>query len=544
MLGRRNSCWQTRKGIGRAFILSAALSTGSLATQARAQDAGAVPQTVAFVDTVAAEAKAVASITLSPDGSHLYGATIGGVILRWSVDPATGDLSDVQAFEHPYFEDKDGPRGFIGLAFDPSDSSMLWVTDNYPVARSGNQARRPEFSGRISRIRLGDGPEFTGQPEVYIQGLPRSCGDHLSNSLAFHEDPDAADGAQRMKLYLSQGSNSAMGAPDAGWCFRPERLLSAAVIEIDPSRTPPEGGFDVSTEPLPLKDNRRFGYTWVLKKIFWPSDDGKLKNGGIEIDEGPFKGNYLHFAADGVASVREGAEINAPLVQSFYDPFAPDAVAQIYATGIRNGYDLLWHSNGWLYVPSNGATGGGSIPDDPSTPVDESRTKVGRMEDFLLKIDRGAYMGHPNPVRDEFIAYGGNPTDGVDPNEVVKYDVGTMPDPRYDVAKAHAIGHHFSPNGVMEYTADNFGPALKGAVMFVQYSAGNNLRAMTLDEAGAVASDFIILRPDGSEITYPDPLDVTAGLDGRIYIATLNRSNGTSQIVKLDPVAPPTKSGG
>ena len=29
-----------------------------------------------------------------------------------------------------------------------------------------------------------------------------------------------------------------------------------------------------------------------------------------------------------------------------YNPFAPGAPLTIYATGVRNAYDLVWHSNG------------------------------------------------------------------------------------------------------------------------------------------------------------------------------------------------------
>ncbi len=38
-----------------------------------------------------------------------------------------------------------------------------------------------------------------------------------------------------------------------------------------------------------------------------------------------------------------------------YDPYDPGAALTIYATGVRNAYDLLWHSNGRLYVPVNGS---------------------------------------------------------------------------------------------------------------------------------------------------------------------------------------------
>lgn len=58
-------------------------------------------------------------------------------------------------------------------------------------------------------------------------GLPRSARDHVSNGLEF--GPDGM-------LYLSQGSNTGMGAADAPWYDRPERLLTAAIPRIDPTR--------------------------------------------------------------------------------------------------------------------------------------------------------------------------------------------------------------------------------------------------------------------------------------------------------------------
>jgi glucose/arabinose dehydrogenase len=36
-----------------------------------------------------------------------------------------------------------------------------------------------------------------------------------------------------------------------------------------------------------------------------------------------------------------------------YNPFAANAPVKIFATGIRNAYDLVWHRNGNLYVPTN-----------------------------------------------------------------------------------------------------------------------------------------------------------------------------------------------
>jgi hypothetical protein len=494
------------------------------------------PEDVAFTASTAAEADGVTSIELSPDGAWLYAATLAGKLLRWPVDPASGALGAAQGFAPPQFQDPDGPRGLIGLAFDPVDPSTLWVTDNYPIALWGSREMRPEFSGRLSRIRLAAGDAFEGEVETYLRGLPRSCGDHVTNSIRFRANPDAAAGGPAFLLYLSQGSSSAIGKADKSWCYRPERLLSAAILEIDPSRMPPAGGFDVASEPIPDDGgNRRFGYSWRVGPLLLGMDDAALKTEGIAIDSGPHKGSYLHFAPNGVATVRSGRDAGSALVAAFYDPFAEDAVVRLFATGLRNGYDLVWHSNGWLYSGVNGPAGGGATPDDPRTPVDEGVDKAERVEDYLLRLARGDYGGHPNPLRDEYVVHGGNPTEGVDPNEIGFYPVGVAPDPRYRPERAYVLGHHWSPNGLVEYRADPEGGPLDGALILVNYSKGNNLRTFLLDGEGSVRLDTSLVDPDGAEIVFVDPLDVTLGPGGRLYVATLNRSNGRSQIHRLDP---------
>ncbi|MDQ3534601.1 MAG: Ig-like domain-containing protein, partial [Bacteroidota bacterium] len=45
-----------------------------------------------------------------------------------------------------------------------------------------------------------------------------------------------------------------------------------------------------------------------------------------------------------------------------YNPYATNAPLTIYASGVRNAFDLVWHSNGQLYVPTNGSGAGGNAP--------------------------------------------------------------------------------------------------------------------------------------------------------------------------------------
>ncbi|WP_306131742.1 carbohydrate-binding protein [Roseivivax marinus] len=489
---------------------------------------------VAFVDTVELSSnpmlgESYTSIEMSPDKQFLYVTSITGSITRWAVnDDGSLDQSTKEVFTPGGdFEEGGGRRGIVGIAFDPEDPNTIWISDNYPIPLNGRSNSVPDFSGRISKVTLGEGGSLAdAEIETYITGLPRSNGDHVTNSLEFRVNPDYVPGGDEPQhlLYLTQGSNSAMGEPDSAWGFRPERLLNAAILEIDRSQEAPDGGFDVSTEPLPADgQNRRFA-----------DNDNDLKNGGIFIDSGEFTGNYLHFDAQGVAEVREGEDAGSALIERFYDPYAEDAVLSIFATGNRNAYDLVWHSNGYLYVPTNGSAAGGNVPDDPSTPEDESINGVGLQADYLFRMVEGGYYGHPNPLHDQYILNGANPTAGVDPNQVGDYPVGTLPDPGYDLEGVYSLSNNRSPNGAIEYLGNNFGSSLQNAVIFTQYSSGDNLRAVLFNDDGTVSDDFILRNTDGNIISYVDPLDVIEGANGALYMLTLNRGNGVSQIIRLD----------
>lgn len=146
-----------------------------------------------------------------------------------------------------------------------------------------------------------------------------------------------------------------------------------------------------------------------------------------------------------------------------YDPYAADAVLRIFADGVRNAYDLVWHSNGKLYVPTNGTASGGRTPQDPNqASFDTTINNSPKQYDYLFTVQEGGYYGHPNVLRDKYILNGGNPTAGLDPNEVVSrndgnpntdgYATGVRPDADYDADGVYNLGYNRSPNGATEYT--------------------------------------------------------------------------------------------
>ena len=53
-------------------------------------------------------------------------------------------------------------------------------------------------------------------------------------------------------------------------------------------------------------------------------------------------------------------------------------------------------------------------------------------DEDLVRVIEGAYHGHPNPSRNEYVLMGGNPTAGGDPWEVPEYPVGVKPEPHFN----------------------------------------------------------------------------------------------------------------
>ena len=403
----------------------------------------------------------ISSLVVSPDGK-LYAAALDGSLRRWTID-SSGNLTNLQTFAPQQL----AGRAIIGLAFDPKNPNNLWITDNNSLLKQPAD----DFTGKITKLTLKGG-YFNADVQDYVVGLPRSSKDHMSNSLAF--GPDG-------KLYMTQGANSAMGAPDPGWYNRPERLLTAAVLQIDSNLKPPTGGFNVQTE------------------------------------------NYVN--SSGVTSTGN------------YNPFAADAPVKIFATGVRNAYDLVWHSNGHLYAPTNGSAAGGNTPDNPATSVNEGLINGGTENDYLFDVVKGGYYGHPNPTRYEYIMNGGNPTSGADPAEVVAngkyagYPVGTQPDPNYR-GFAYDFGRNRSPDGAIEYKSNTFNGAIKNKLLVVEYSAGDDILALAPGADGNIPRGNVTRVFSG----FTDPVDLTEDTTnnrGNLYVAQLINGGASGQISLL-----------
>ena len=215
---------------------------------------------VAFSQTVVDTGQKFTSVAIGPDGK-LYASTAFGLIYRYKIE-SDGSLTQEKVISTVRSANGNTDRTVIGLAFDPSataDNLTLWVSDN-PTYKGPFV---DDWTGKIARLTGADLANY----QAVVVGLPRSVRDHETNSVAF--GPDGA-------LYVTQGSNNAMGAPDAAWGNRPERVLSAAVLRLELGKLPANLPIDVKTE-----------------------------EGGV------------------------------------YNPFALNAPLTIYASGVRNAYDLV-----------------------------------------------------------------------------------------------------------------------------------------------------------------------------------------------------------
>ncbi|MDO6388675.1 malectin domain-containing carbohydrate-binding protein [Pontibacter sp. BT731] len=407
------------------------------------------------------------TLVIGPD-NRLYAATSGGKIERWDIK-TDGTLANHITIS-PFSATR---RLLIGLRFAPSATAsnlVAWISHSSPEF-----ADAPEWSGKISRVNLTN----PASPQVtdYVINLPRSTKDHATNSIDF--GPDGA-------LYFLQGSNTAMGAPDGAWGYRPERLLTSAVLQLDIAKA--------EQQTLPL--------------------DVKTEEGGT------------------------------------YNPHASSAALTIYATGIRNAYDLVWHSNGQLYVPTNGSAAGGNTPALKSgavwsngqvytgPDVPEMTNVRDTQSDYLFRVVKGGYYGHPNVLRGEYIMNGGNPTSGTDPGEVTwtangltyGYPVGTPMEPNHK-GWAFDFGLNKSPNGVIEFKSNAFEGKLKGKLLVCRFSGGDDIMVL---EPGTTNLD-IIRATEGSDVPglrrpFANPLDMIEDVrTGNLYISEYFDGNGGGQ---------------
>ncbi len=328
-------------------------------------------------------------------------------------------------------------------------------------------------------------------------------------------------------LWITANYRTLTGAPD--WSGKIVRLSGANLATVV--------NYVVGL-PRAIRDHMSNSLAWGPDGALYLSQGSRSANGAYD---NAWKSDE-HILNAAVLRIDLNA-INSPPLDvkteegGAYNPYAPGAPVTLFATGIRNAYDLVWHSNGSLYVSGNGSAAGGNTPvtpaplpaacqdrfdkavsgayTGPSVPaiVNNATAQV----DMLYRAEAGRYYGHPNPKRCEWVLNGGNPTSGVDLLEEPQYPVGTLPDRNW-TPPAFDYGEHFSPNGIIEYKNSRFSGALQGKMLVVRYSGGKDILVLAVDPATKAISGSQVLNTNG--IKFADPLDLVENTaNGYLYLA-------------------------
>jgi PKD repeat protein len=179
----------------------------------------------------------------------------------------------------------------------------------------------------------------------------------------------------------------------------------------------------------------------------------------------------------------------------------------VYASGLRNSYDMAWHKNGSLYATDNGLGVVGTVPPDTTAPCTAfggvPQDNPGGQPDLLQRIELGKYYGHPNPYRDECVFKNGA-------------FQGVSPLPNYQTPM-FILGNNRSANGIIEYRGENFYSRLMGQLLVTNFSVGDNITRIKISEDGTqvTASDNLISG-------FTDPLPITQDTEGALYVGELN----------------------
>lgn len=314
------------------------------------------------------------------------------------------------------------------------------------------------LDGKIYRFSV-DSSGNLGSPQVITTIQAKNGGSRLMSGFAF--DPKST--ASNLILWVSHSQYKLEGASD--WAGKISKLSGANLENYQDA---------VVNLPCAVRDHV------TNQPTFGPDGALYIPQGSMSAMGAPDNAwdnraeHLLNAAILRLDTVKVGSTaINAKTESGgTYNPYASGAALTIYATGVRNAYDGVWHRNGHYYVPTNSSAAGGNTPAGGGAPALNNLNET--QNDYLFDIVKGGYYGHPNPKRGEYVLNGGNPSSSTDPAEIKAYPVGTNPDDNYK-GFAHNFGKNFSANGIIEFKGNAFGGTLDGKLLVVRYSAGDDI---------------------------------------------------------------------
>ncbi len=434
------------------------------------------------------------------------------------------------------------------LVLGTANNPVLYVSSSDWRIAVGNDSNLDTNSGLVSRLTwIGadlDDPNGYWDKVDLVRGLPRSEENHATNGM----DYDAATN----RLFLAIGGNANKGAPSNNFSGTPEYALNAAILTIDlnalnamPVYTDPRTNTKFVYDLPTLDDPTRANITNAHPAFPYPPGH-PYYNQSIDLHD-PFGGN------NGLNQAR----------------WIVGGPVQVYASGFRNPYDVLFTSLGRLYTFDNGPNSGwggqpliydingnpkGTGPADPaagdyaSNEINET-SSGGHADQLHFIANEGYYGGYPNPTRADPLRsgiYSYEKVSGVW-NLTGTYNWATdFPHPAVDPVLARPIEMVYmapnhpnsqsltsinsSTNGITEYTASNFGGAMQGDLLAVAFN--DNVYRFQLNAAGdALVSQTAMLNGFGD-----NPLDITAQGDNQVFPGTIWVAlHGANKIVCFEP---------
>lgn len=373
----------------------------------------------------------------------------------------------------------DRPDGVCGLALAPPRTLFACTWD-----------------GKLIRYALDENGALRGAPEVVLRREDRRF-------LSLVCDPSSD--AEQTVLWMSHDSLARQSLGPNDYSGTISRIsIRHGTVEVEDF-----------VRGLPTGDHPATGL------VFGPNGRLYVSQGALtmlgdkpSLNETPLSAAVLEIdlSADAFRAGRRPLDVRTDREEG-YDPAS--GPVRVFATGVREAYDLCWHSNGQLYAGVNMNDTGETTPATDGIPAINVRPA-----EMLIRVVEGKYYGHPNPSRGEWVLLGGNPTEERDPWEVPEYPVGTMPDSRFDpslLIRNLEQDKGPSADGCVEWTGP--GP-LRGRLLICFYTATRGIHSYAFSEDGArVTDDQPLLDANGEPLRFGAPLDVVFDPAGRLYVA-------------------------
>ena len=477
--------------------------------------------------------KSPTSLQFGPD-DRLYVAQQDGLILAYTIQrntntnyqiTATETISNIKQIQNHNDDGTlnnlakrqvtgilvTGTPNNIAIYVGSSDSRIGGGSSNGDVNLDTN-------SGMISRLTKSGN---NWQRLDLVRGLPRSEENHANNGMQLKGD----------LLYVAQGGNTNAGSPSNNFAFSCEYALSGAILTVN---IPAIDAMSTKT----ASDGSQYKYD--LPTL---DDPTRPNQNGQDVGD-PFGGN------DGLNQAK----------------VVPNGPVQIYASGFRNIYDVLWTEDNRLYTWDNGANGGWGghpanegfgtatnnwVPGEPgSNGSGPNDGQVNNQDGLHFVNSNNYYGGHPNPIRanpngaglfyhDASLGSGGNvgvwrtSTGGANPlpqdwppvpSNLANPIEGDYQNPGVDDPSIYTVNN--STNGLAEYTASNFNNAMKGNLIAASFK-GPLYRVQRNNSGGINSTSSVTTLAENFGAL---PLDVIAQGDndpfpGTIWVANLGSDN-------------------